>query len=118
MLANTAAHAQSTDGYHSHQVIPLVADTGSFTSSFNFTTPNLSPVTVTPRFHPGKNGIAGDGTTIGTVSRIVTSRDGTVRSVLVTGADGERRRIRLAPGTLSVNGDVVTTTSTRFNDDD
>jgi hypothetical protein len=66
LLAATGANAQSTDGYHSYQVIPLVADTGSFTSSFNFTTPNTFPVTVTPRFYPGKNGTTGNGTTIGT----------------------------------------------------
>jgi hypothetical protein len=55
LLAATGAHAQSTDGYHSHQVVPLVADTGSFTSIFNFTTPNTFPVTVTPKFFPGND---------------------------------------------------------------
>ena len=56
------------------------------------------------------------GVTIGTVSRIVRSDDGTIRTVLVTGADGQRRRIRLAPNSLSVNGDIVTTTALRLDD--
>lgn len=53
LLATGAACAQSTDGYHSFQVIPLVSDSGSFTQQFNFTSPSLYPVTITPRFYPG-----------------------------------------------------------------
>jgi sporulation protein YlmC with PRC-barrel domain len=59
-----------------------------------------------------------NGTTIGTVSRVVTDHQGRVRTVLVTGADGQRRRIRLAPRTVSVSGDVVTTNSTWVDTDD
>jgi hypothetical protein len=56
LLASGAACAQSTDGYHSFQVFPLVVDTGSFTQQFNFTTPNAFPVTVKVRFFPGDDG--------------------------------------------------------------
>ena len=49
------------------------------------------------------------GTQIGTISRIVTTPDGRIQNVLVTSAD--RRTIRLAPGTLTLSGDVVTATS-------
>jgi hypothetical protein len=50
-----------------------------------------------------------NGATIGTVSRVLRSGDGTVRNVLVRSADG-RRTVPLAPETLSLSGDVVTTT--------
>ena len=44
MLACAApVAAQSTDGYHSLQVFPVVVDTASFAQQFNFTTPNLFP---------------------------------------------------------------------------
>ena len=59
-----------------------------------------------------------NGVTIGTVDRIVRSNDGRIRSVLVSGADGQRRTIQLRPGTLSVSGDIVTTTDVRVNDED
>jgi hypothetical protein len=51
------------------------------------------------------------GATIGTVSKIEKSKDGTVKNVLVNAA-GSTRTIRLAPSSLSVSGDVVTTTTT------
>ena len=51
-----------------------------------------------------------DGDNLGTISRISRSKDGTVRNVLVTGTEGRRRVIRVAPGTLTLNGDVVVTT--------
>jgi hypothetical protein len=50
-----------------------------------------------------------NGVTIGTVSRVLRSGDGTVRNVLVRSATGQRI-IPLAPGTLSVSGGAVTTT--------
>jgi hypothetical protein len=50
------------------------------------------------------------GAMLGTVSRINRSADGTIRNVLVTGNSGERRMVTLAPETLSINGDVVTST--------
>lgn len=49
------------------------------------------------------------GTDIGTVSRIVTDANGTIRAVLVTSSTG--RTFRLAPSTLTISGGVVTTTS-------
>jgi len=51
------------------------------------------------------------GATLGTVSKIEKSKDGTVRNVLVQSATG-KRTIRLAPNSLSLSGDVVTTTET------
>jgi hypothetical protein len=50
-----------------------------------------------------------NGATIGTVTRVLRSGDGTVRNVLVR-ADGGTRVIPLAPSTLSVSGGAVTTT--------
>jgi len=53
------------------------------------------------------------GATLGTVSRIERSDDGTIRTVLVASADGKRHRtIRLAPSSLSLSGGVVVTTAT------
>lgn len=50
------------------------------------------------------------GATIGTVSKVEKTKAGKVRNVMVSSADG--KTIHLAPSTLSVSGDVVTTTST------
>ena len=50
--------AQSTDGYHSIQVFPVVVDTASFAQQFNFTTPNLFPVTLKPTYYPGSDSAA------------------------------------------------------------
>jgi len=52
-----------------------------------------------------------NGNTVGTVNRIVTSNDGTVRRVLVTGTDG--RTYSLSPTTLSLSGGILTTTTFR-----
>jgi hypothetical protein len=49
------------------------------------------------------------GTTIGTISRIVTGANGSIRLVIVTTATGQT--LRLAPSTLSISGGVVTTTT-------
>jgi hypothetical protein len=56
------------------------------------------------------------GTNLGTVRRIIRSDDGTIRSILVAGADGQRRTIQLRPGTLTLSGGIVTTTDVRVND--
>lgn len=50
------------------------------------------------------------GAAIGTVTRVNRSSDGTVRSVIVSSDSGRHRTVRLAPESLSVSGDVVTTT--------
>jgi hypothetical protein len=50
------------------------------------------------------------GTTIGTVSQVVTGTNGSIRLVVVTSPTGQT--FRLAPSTLSLSGGVVTTTST------
>jgi len=52
------------------------------------------------------------GTTLGTIRRINRSRDGTIRNVLVQSGTG-MRTIPVAPNTLSISGDVVTTTGVR-----
>jgi hypothetical protein len=52
------------------------------------------------------------GTTLGTIRRVNRSADGSVRSVLIASADGHRT-IPVRPGTLSISGDVVTTTQVR-----
>lgn len=50
------------------------------------------------------------GTTLGTISKIERTADGTIKNVLVAGADGQKKVMRLAPSSLSLSGDVVTTT--------
>ena len=50
-LSGVAA-AQTTDGYHSIQIFPVVVDTASFTQRFNFRNPNDAAVTVTPKYYP------------------------------------------------------------------
>jgi hypothetical protein len=50
------------------------------------------------------------GTSIGTVSQVITGTDGSIRQVIVTSPSGQT--FRLAPSTLSISGNVVTTTST------
>ena len=52
------------------------------------------------------------GTELGTIRRINRSADGSVRSVLVSSATGNRT-IPVRPGSLSVSGNVVTTTQMR-----
>jgi hypothetical protein len=49
------------------------------------------------------------GTTIGTVSQVVTDTNGNIRLVIVTSPTGQM--LRLAPSTLSISGGVVTTTA-------
>jgi hypothetical protein len=50
------------------------------------------------------------GTTLGTVSQVVTGSDGSIRLVVVTSSTGQT--LRLAPSTLSISGGIVTTTMT------
>ena len=50
------------------------------------------------------------GTSVGTVTQVITGSDGSIRAVVVTGTDG--KTYRLAPSTLSISGNIVTTTST------
>ena len=50
------------------------------------------------------------GTQVGTVSRVITGPNNTIRAVVVTTASGQT--VTLAPSTLSISGNVVTTTST------
>jgi hypothetical protein len=48
------AHAQSTDGFHSIQIFPVVVDSAAFTQRFTFTNPDLDrPAFITPRYFPG-----------------------------------------------------------------
>jgi hypothetical protein len=54
------------------------------------------------------------GATIGTVSKITRSKAGVVENVLVASADG-KRTLRLSPGSLSLSGDVVITSSVSTN---
>jgi hypothetical protein len=62
-----------------------------------------------------KTGLAvkdSSGATLGTVSKIEKSKDGTIRSVLVASSSGEKKTLHLAPGDLTVSGGVVTTSKT------
>ncbi|MDB5476907.1 MAG: hypothetical protein JWP49_2418, partial [Phenylobacterium sp.] len=55
------------------------------------------------------------GTTIGTITRVQRSANGTVKSVLVRTAGGARRVLHLAPRDLTVSGNVVTTSQTALS---
>jgi sporulation protein YlmC with PRC-barrel domain len=48
------------------------------------------------------------GTTLGTVSQVVTGSDGSIRQVIVTSSTGQT--YRLSPSMLSISGGIVTTT--------
>jgi hypothetical protein len=50
------------------------------------------------------------GTQVGTVSRVITGPNSTIRAVVVTSSSG--KTYTLMPSTLSISGNVVTTTST------
>ena len=52
-LLPCSAVAQSTDGYHAIQIIPVVVDSASFVQRFNFQNNNGSDITLTPRYYPG-----------------------------------------------------------------
>jgi hypothetical protein len=86
------AAAQSTDGYHSIQVFPVVVDTASFAQQFNFTTPNLFPVTLKPTYYPGSDS-AGSAVVPVTCPDIVIPANGNVaraslRAICPAMADG------------------------------
>jgi hypothetical protein len=51
---SASASAQSTDGYHSMQILPMVVDTASFASRFNFHNPNSVGITIRPKYYPSK----------------------------------------------------------------
>ena len=55
-LAGTdTALAQSTDGYHSIQVFPVVVDTAAFTQRFTFRNPDTNTtLTIAPKYVPGE----------------------------------------------------------------
>lgn len=61
----------------------------------------------------GHSVVDGSGATIGTVTGVTTKGNGSVRTVQVTLTNGQI--ITLAPNSLSLNGDVLTTTSTTTN---
>ncbi len=52
-LGTGTAMAQSTDGYHTIQVFPVVVDSASFTQRFSFRNPNSSVLTISPSYYPG-----------------------------------------------------------------
>jgi hypothetical protein len=65
--------------------------------------------------NPGMTVRTASGRTLGTVTSVKRAADGTVRTVLVRTASGARRIVNLAPRSLSVSGDVVTTTQSAAN---
>ena len=50
------------------------------------------------------------GTQVGTVSRVITGPNNTIRAVVVTTSTGQT--VTLPPSSLTISGNVVTTTST------
>ncbi len=52
LLPGGNALAQSTDGYHSIQIFPMVVDTASFAQRYNFRNPNLVPIVIKTKYFP------------------------------------------------------------------
>ena len=50
------------------------------------------------------------GASLGTIARINRAGDGSVRNVLVRDSEGRTRTIPVAPNSLTIDGDIVTTT--------
>jgi hypothetical protein len=48
------AFAQTTDGYHTIQIFPVVVDTASFTQRFTFRNSNATSITIQPRYYPAE----------------------------------------------------------------
>lgn len=72
----------------------------------------LAASTTAPDLSSLKPGMAvrnAAGETLGTVSKVEKAADGTVKTVLVAGADAKSKTMRLAPSSLSVSGDAVVT---------
>jgi hypothetical protein len=63
-----------------------------------------------PGLTTGLNVQSSTGTSLGTVSQVITGSNGSIRMVVVTTPTGQT--IRLPANSLSISGDVVTTTST------
>jgi hypothetical protein len=53
MFGAQTATAQSTDGFHTIQVFPVVVDSGSFTQKFTFRNPNSATVNIAMYYFPG-----------------------------------------------------------------
>ena len=68
------------------------------------------PSTSLPGLSTGLTVNTSGGTTLGTVSQIVTGPDGSIRMVIVTSSTGQT--YRLPASSLSISGGVVTTTQT------
>ena len=80
LLLGTAhtAQAQTTDGYHTIQVFPLVVDTASFAQRFNFTTPNFYPVTLKTKFFPSRETAQAAAGPLECLDVVVPANDATV----------------------------------------
>lgn len=68
------------------------------------------PATALPGLATGLKVNNSAGASIGTVSQVVTASDGSIRAVIVQSPSGQT--LRLPPTSLSISGQVVTTTST------
>ena len=51
-MGTPTAFAQSTDGFHTIQIFPVVVDTNSFTQRFTFRNPNSSSVNISMSYFP------------------------------------------------------------------
>ncbi|OGT59219.1 MAG: hypothetical protein A3E01_20580 [Gammaproteobacteria bacterium RIFCSPHIGHO2_12_FULL_63_22] len=52
LVGSPAARAQTTDGYHSYQVFPVVVDTAAFAQRFVFKNPSNADITIRARYFP------------------------------------------------------------------
>jgi hypothetical protein len=52
-FSSPTVNAQSTDGFHTIQIFPVVVDSGSFTQKFTFRNPNASAVNIAMWYFPG-----------------------------------------------------------------
>ena len=55
LAGSESGYAQSTDGYHTIQVFPLVVDSASFAQRFVFRNPDPdTTITIIPKYFPGE----------------------------------------------------------------
>ena len=55
LAGSETGFAQSTDGYHSIQVFPVVVDTAAFAQRFTFRNPDTNTIiTIVPKYYPGE----------------------------------------------------------------
>jgi hypothetical protein len=110
-INNSTSFAASSQGRVNSQGLAHASATGiAHASAHSVLAGGAVVSTALPGLATGITVSTSGGTTLGTISRIVTGTDGTIRQVIVTSPTGQT--YRLAPSSLSISGSVVTTTQT------